>query len=173
MGTTSAELAATHCVSEDRRDSPAGPATRISHCGRRRLRGQCGGGSAGIDHIHFRRTRSAASAGRRPLRPSAQRYSMATFRSAICHYHSGSPTTPPYRWLPVQSGLLGEHQSSGPVPRCARAVSGQATELASPAMNSRRHSITSSARTSGAGGNVRPSVFAVLRLIINSILVAR
>jgi hypothetical protein len=45
------------------------------------------------------------------------------------------------------------------------AAIGQTPALPSPAMNSCRHSITSSAIASRFGGMVRPSAFAVLRLI--------
>jgi hypothetical protein len=44
---------------------------------------------------------------------------------------------------------------------CARAVTGRTAMLPNPAMNSRRHSITSSAIASTAGGISSPSVFAV------------
>jgi hypothetical protein len=50
----------------------------------------------------------------------------------------------------------------------ARATSGHATAPPSPAMKSRRHSITSSARARSIGARSRPRAFAVLRFIDSS-----
>ena len=57
-------------------------------------------------------------------------------------------------------------------PCCARAAIGHAAAAPpSNVMNSRRHSITSSARASSVGGTSRPSALAVFRLMTNSNLV--
>ena len=76
---------------------------------------------------------------------------------------SGSSATKP-KSTPtrrIRSGLLRARRER---PRGSRAAE-QRDELAPP------HSITSSARASSVGGTVRPSAFAVLRLITSSYLV--
>ena len=120
------------------------------------------------------RTNSAAISAKRSLRPSAQRYSIATVRPSI---------QPSSRSRCTKAAVHGPQAEAVPVPRepdgrqlrrllRARRERPPAAAPPSSVMNSRRsHSITSSARASSVGGTSRPSAFAVLRLMTSSNLV--
>ena len=120
----------------------------------------------------FRRTSSAASAVSRSNRPSAQRYSIATFSPSTWPVSLRPCRNAPRRSARVSDDVGWRNPITG-IAGCARADIGHAAAVPpSSVMNSRRfHSITSSARASSIGGTSRPSVLAVLRLMTNSNLV--
>ena len=123
----------------------------------------------------LRRTNSAAISANRALRPSAQRYSIAMVRPSIQPRSCKRWTRAATRWLSAEGVAPPKTPMVGNLPACcAFAASGHtAAEPPSSVMNWRRadHSITSSARPISGNGIVTPSVFAVLRLTSNSILV--
>ena len=107
-----------------------------------------------------RRTRSAASAGKRSIWSSAQRYSIATFSPSV-YPASCSPRRKARRrsafWpgdWPLRNPMTGWC--------CACRAAEQRDELAAS------HSITSSASAISLSETVRPSALAVLRLITSS-----
>jgi hypothetical protein len=123
--------------------------------------------------LTFSRTNSAANSVKRSLRPSAQRYSIATLRPSVqpssrscctkvavqtlCGSRTG-PEQPNGRQL---SPLLRPRRE-----RPRRGGAKQRDELAPP------HSITSSAMASSLSGIVNPSALAVLTLITSSTFTA-
>ena len=117
------------------------------------------------------RTNSAAISAKRSLRPSAQRYSIATVRPSIQPSSRSRCTKAAVHGSELEGVLAPRNPMVGSLPAAARApraassrrAAEQRDELAPP------HSITSSARASSVGGTSRPSALAVLRLITSSI----
>ena len=88
--------------------------------------------------VTWRRTRSAASAGSRPLSPSAARGSMVTLRPTTYRVSARPWANTPKPGNPAFLDTLVSHPITGTSACCASAATGQAAALLSPAMNSRR-----------------------------------
>ena len=119
------------------------------------------------------RTNSAAISAKRSLRPSAQRYSIATVRPSIQPSSRSRCTKAATHWLQARRRGRAQEPDGRQLRRLLRArrerprrrrAAEQRDELAP------LHSITSSARASSVGGTSRPSALAVLRLIDQLVL---
>src|SRR5262245_5525011 len=123
------------------------------------------------------RMNSTAISENRSLRPSAQRYSIATVRPSV------QPSSPSLRTKAADQRFQAEgvrctqKPDGGQLARLLRArrerprrrATEQRHELAT--FDRWNHSITSSARNTSEGGTSKPIAFAACRLIVNSNLV--